>query len=307
MVSVGIALIIESILVVALCFCATYALHASHISKEITDGMSYFYPLSTFQSSTLIFLIISLLGIFLVAASGTKGLKWFMVPLFIFCLPSIISRSGIPEFLRENYMIELTDISVLSTDISMQVLLLLCILLVAGFILLHQLVSLREMYQQLTAQGVDKYDIVIIYRARILLTVIVLLVAAGISYVLIGYSSDLKTAISESTDFTPLASLAACILCASVAIAILCKILLFNKPRLEVDKIEPEKGVRAKFTNEAKSITAIAIPTSASNVLAKLAKRTMRIIAKPGYHILKMKPFNYLKSGILKNVRFRWS
>jgi hypothetical protein len=273
MMTLLISMMAEGGLILALSYGAVSALRASGIYSDVIITVASFYPFTEIQVFILFILLACMLGVFMVFALGTGGLKWFAFPIVLLCVPSIISNSDLPRLLKDYYSIEL-DIPVLQSDFTLTYMLILALLLVAGFVLLHQLVSLREMQEQLTRRGVDDPDIMAAYKGRAITIVVIVVIAVMASYLVSYYSSGMKSVFSERLELSPMVWLGIGIGSALIAIAIIHMLLVTQKPETAVVGAGSESSpnrLRQGIAREASAVITMVMPMSVARVFIRTA------------------------------------
>jgi len=280
MIAVYTSTIIEVALILLLGWGAAYTLQTSYVFTDVVRGFGYLYPLSPTHVYLLIFILVGLLGIFLVFAFNTKGLKWYIIPLVALCVPSAISHSGLPEQLRERFGLSL-DIDILGSDISLGFMLVIVLLLVAGFVVLYQMISLREMSNHLTWRGVDDSDVSSAYKGRSISVIVVVLVAIAASYLVSHYTTVIKNRFESLLDLSPLLYLAIGIAVGFAAVAIILLVVVIQKPKKAVSPALPKKFGQ-KVAGEAKAVLHIFVLSALTNPVGRLMAWASRPLIKVG-------------------------
>jgi len=268
---------IEGTLILALSWGAVYTLRASGIFSSVVTGMNYFYPLTATQVYILLIVLVSLLGIFLIFALGTKGIKWFIFPILALCIPSLVAHSGLPSSLSQEYGISLEAIPILNSDLTLTGMLIMALALVAGFVMLHQMISLREMGDHLGWRGVDEADITNAYKGRSVAIIVIVLISVVASYFVSHYSSTMKGIFSERLSLSPLMYLVVGVGGGLVAIVIIIMLLVTQKPRAQVALETEPKRFRQKAAAEAGAVLHMFVPSAITGTIG----RALGFVLKP--------------------------
>ncbi|MFC1951391.1 hypothetical protein ACFLXN_03185, partial [Chloroflexota bacterium] len=245
--------------------------------------------------------LVSLFGIFLVFALGTSGIKWYAIPIVALCVPNMISHSGLPEYLREDLMIDIDalDIAILKSDITLATTLIIVMALVAGFVVLHQMISLRQMGDHLSWRGVDESDIVNAYRGRSIAVIAVVTLSVAASYLVSHYSSTMKDIFSEQLNLSPLLYLVIGIAGGLVTIAVILMLLGTRKAESEDAAETRPKGLGRKVASEAVSVVNLIVPSSVTGLIGRGLAYVFRPVVRAGRsavtRVKESDRFNFLK------------
>ena len=262
--------LVEGALILALSWGAVYTLHASAVfSGYIVPGLNYFYPLSINQVFALLVVLVCLLGVFLVFALGTKGIKWFVIPILALCVPTLIAHSGLPTYLEQEYGISL-NIPILNSSLTLTGMLVMALALVTGFVVLHQMITIREMGDHLVQRGVDAGDIAGVYKGRGISIIVIVLLSVAASYVVSHYSSRMKGIFSQSLNLSPLIYLVVGIGAGLVAIAVILMLLITQRPEMQTAAAEQSKPFRHKAAVEAGAVLHMFVPRAITGKLARV-------------------------------------
>jgi hypothetical protein len=272
---------IEGALILALSWGAVYTLRMSGVYSDVVTGMNYFYPLTATQVYVLLIVLVSLLGIFMIFALGTKGIKWFIFPILALCIPTLVARSGLPTYLEEEYGIPL-DFAIFNSDLTLTGMLVMALALVAGFVVLHQMISLREMGDHLSWRGVDEADITNAYKGRSVAIIVIVLISVVASYFVSHYSSTMKGIFSERLSLSPLMYLVVGVGGGLVAIVIIIMLLVTQKPKAQVALETEPKRFRQKAATEAGAVLHMFVPSSIVGVVGRAIGFVLRPVAMVG-------------------------
>ena len=274
MIAIYISTAIEAMLILLLSWGAAYTLQTSYVFGDVVDGFAYLYPLTTTQVYVLIFILVSLLGIFLVFAFDTKGLKWFIIPLVALCVPSAISKSDLPRYFEERFDTPL-ELDILRSDISPEGMLLVVLLLVAGFLVLYQMVGLRAMSTHLSWRGVDESDVSGTYKGRGIFVIALVLVSVAASYLVNYYTTYFKDLFQDRLNLDPLLYLVIGIAAGFAAVAIIIAVLVIQRPKVRATEPQPEK-FRHKAAAEARAVLHIFVPSALTKPVGRLMASASR-------------------------------
>jgi hypothetical protein len=285
MIAVYLSTIVEGALVLLLSWGAAYTLRASGIFSDVVRGINYIYTLDFNQVYILLIILISLLGIFLIFALGLKGLKWFIIPLVATCIPSAISHSGLPAYLQSEFDIVL-DIPILISTMSLGDMLVIILAMVAGFVVLYQMVSSREMSDHLTWRGVDDSDISGAYVGRSITIIVIVAISVAASYLVSHYSSYMKGVFEESISLSNLLYLVVGIAGGVLAIVIILLLVVTQRPKVERVAPQPKKFSQ-KVATEVGAIAHIFVPSALTKQVGKALAFIGRSAAKAGRRSIK--------------------
>jgi len=273
---------IDGALILSLSWGAVYTLRMSGVYSYVVTGMNYFYPLTATQVYALFIVLVSLLGIFMIFALGTKGIKWFIFPVLALCIPSLVAHSGLPSSLSQEYGISLDQIPILNSDLTLTGMLVIALALVAGFVVLHQMISLREMGDHLSWRGVDDADITNAYRGRSIAIISIALISVVASYFVGHFSSEMRDIFSERLSLSPLMYLVAGIGGGLVAIAIIIMLLVTQKTKAQVALETEPKRFRAKAATEAGAVLHMFVPSAITGAVGRALGFVLRPVAMVG-------------------------
>lgn len=278
MIAVYISTAVEVVLILLLGWGAAYVLQTSYIFRDVVWAVAQFYPFSPTQVYVLIFLLVSMLGVFLVFAFNTKGLRWYIIPLVAMCIPSTVSHSGLPEYFARRFGITLDalDINILQSTIDLEILLMMVLLLVAGFVVLYNMISLRAMSSHLSWRGVDDEDVVNAYKGRSVAIVSIVLVAIGISYLVSHYTRYIRERFESLLNLEPLIFLVIGVAAGFAAVAIILTVLVIQRPKMVPPLVQP-KHFTHKAAKEAKAVLHMFVPSA----LTRPVGRWMVSISRP--------------------------
>jgi len=277
--------VIEAALILALSWGAAYMLRASGIFADAVIYVNYFYQLDPNEVYILFIVLVSLLGIFLVFALGTRGIKWFAIPIVALSVPNLVSHSGIPEAIREmlgEEAIGMLDIPILQSSISMTDTLIVVMALVAGFVVLHQMISLRQMGDHFGWRGVDEPDIANAYKGRSIAVISIVAVSVAASYLISHFSSTMKGIFSEQLSLSPLLYLVLGIAGGLVTIAVILMLLGTRKAEVEDAAEAQSKGFGLKAAKEAVSVVNLVVPSAVTGAIGSGLAWLFRPVARAG-------------------------
>jgi len=299
-----ISVAVEGALLLALSWGSVYTLRASGVFPTVVEWFNYYYPLTFTQVFILLIVLVCLIGIFLVFALGTKGIRWFIAPILALCLPSLISHSGLPTYLKEQYTISL-DFPIFKSDLTPTGMLAMALALVAGFVVLHQMISLREMSDHLGWRGVEDKDIANVYRGRSIAIIIIVFISVVASYFVSHYSSEIKGIFSESLNLTPLLYLLVGVVGGLVTIAIILILLGAQKPKTAVAPERQPRSFYQRATGEAKAVVNMFVPSALTGKIGRLMTLALRPLIKAGRsgarRIMPSRRFGFLKRSDKKS------
>ncbi len=279
MIALIISTVVEGALILALSWGGVYTLRASGVFENVVEWANYYYPLTLSQVYILLIVLACLVGVFLVFALGTKGIKWFIAPILAMCIPSLISRSGLPTYLEEQYMVSL-DFPILNSDMTLTSMLAMALALVAGFVVLYQMISLREMGDHLARRGAEGADIINAYRGRSIAIIVIVLLSVVASYFVSHYSSTVKDLFSESLNLTPLLYLLVGVVGGLVTVAIILMLLVTPKPKAAVVPESQPERFHQKATGEAKAVLHMFIPSALTRPVGRIMAAASRPLIK---------------------------
>ncbi len=294
--------VIEAALMLGLSWGAVYMLRASGIYADAVIYINYFYQLNPTEVYILFIVLVSLLGVFLVFALGTKGIKWFAIPIVALSVPNLVSHSGIPEAIREMLgegSIEMLDIPILQSSISLTDTLIIVMALVAGFVVLQQMISLRQMGDHFGWRGVDEPDIVNAYKGRSIAVIAIVAVSVGASYLVSHYSSTMKGIFSEQLSLSPLLYLVTGIAGGLVTIAVILMLLGMRRAKDDEAAEVRQKGLGVKVAKETVSVVNLVVPSAVTGAIGRGLAYLFRPVARAGRSAVeRMREsdrFNFLK------------